>query len=154
MDKQVNGNIPAKKKRNFSLDIEIPNSTIEIEEESGQNQTKTQPAIKQLLSPDASIVLHQSIKSQHQKTGENQLKIDSKGEWTATIQGHDCKICDRHKKVVFQSNLATDKIDKPLSEANAERFFKMCEQETKKESLNPKKTNRLKRKSKQEQLSI
>ncbi|GAB4540486.1 MAG: hypothetical protein Tsb0014_31720 [Pleurocapsa sp.] len=154
MDKEVNGNTPAKKKRNFSLDIEIPNSTTEIEEESGQNQTKTQPAIKQLLSPNASIVLHQSIKSQHQKTGENQLKIDSKGEWTATIRGHDCKVRDRHKKVVFQSNLATEKIDKFLSEANAERFFKMCEQETKKESLNPKKTNRLKRKSKQEQLSI
>ena len=150
MDKEVNGNTPAKKKRNFSLDIEIPDSTAETE----QNQTKTQPAIKQLLSQDASIVLHQSIKSQHQKTGENQLKIDSKGEWTATVRGHDCKVRDRHKKVVFQSNLATDKIDKPLSEANAERFFKMCEQETKKESLNPKKTNRLKRKSKQEQLSI
>ncbi len=154
MDKEVNGNTPAKKKRNFKLNIEIPDSTAEIEQKPEPNQTKTQPAIKQLLSQDASIVLHQSIKSQHQKTGENQLKIDSKGEWTATIRGHDCKVCDRHKKVVFQSNLATDKIDKPLSEANAERFFKMCEQETKKESLNSKKANRLKRKSKQEQLSI
>ncbi|MBE9169748.1 hypothetical protein IQ238_20205 [Pleurocapsales cyanobacterium LEGE 06147] len=162
MDKEVNGNIPAKKKRNFNLDLEIPNSTAETEREPETNQTKTQPAIKQLLSQDASIVLHQSIKSQHQKTGENQLKIDSKGEWTATIRGHDCKVCapqsgslrDLQKKVVFQSNLATDKINNSLSEANAERFFKMCEQETKKESLTSTKTNRLKRKSKQEQLSI
>ncbi|AFZ37982.1 hypothetical protein Sta7437_4520 (plasmid) [Stanieria cyanosphaera PCC 7437] len=154
MDKEVNGNTQAKKKRNFCLNIEIPKSTAETEREPEPNRTLTQPTIKQLLSQDASIVLHQSIKSQHQKTGENQLKIDSKGEWTATIRGHNCKVCDRHKKIVFQSNLATDKIDKPLSEANAERFFKMCEQETKKESLNPQKSNRIKRKNKQEQLSI
>ena len=106
------------------------------------------------MSQDASIVLHQSIKSQHQKTGENQLKIDSKGEWTATIQGHNCQVCDRQKKVIFQSDLVTDKIDKPLSEDNTERFFKICEQETKKENLSLKKANRLKSKSKQEQLSI
>jgi hypothetical protein len=109
------------------------------------------------------MVLHQSIKSQHQKTGEDRLKIDSKGEWTATVRGHNSKVRDcaprtgkanRHQKVIFQSNLATDKIDKPLSEANAERFFQMCKQETKKDNLNPKKANRLRRKGKQEELSI
>lgn len=150
MNKDIDSNIPAKKTRNFSLDFEISDPTTE----TNQEQKKTQPAIKQLLSPDASMVLHQSIKSQHQKTGENRLKIDSKGEWTATVRGHNSKVRDRHQKVIFQSNLATDKIDKPLSEANAERFFQMCEQETKKDNLNQKKANRLKRKSKQEELSI
>ncbi|MEM7757102.1 MAG: hypothetical protein AAF298_03085 [Cyanobacteria bacterium P01_A01_bin.40] len=150
MNKEMDSNIPAKKKRNFSLDFEIPDSTTE----TNQEQKKTQPAIKQLLSPNASIVLHQSIKSQHQKTGEDRLKIDSKGEWTATVRGNNSRVRDRHQKVIFQSNLATNKIDKPLSEANAERFFKMCEQETKKDNLNPKKANRLRRKGKQEELSI
>ena len=161
MNKEINGNITAKKQRNFSLDFNISDSAIETNRE--QKKTETQPAIKQLLSPDASIVLHQSIKSQHQKTGENKLKIDSKGEWIATVRGHNCKVSDcaprtgkanRHQKVIFQSNLATNKIDKPLSEANAERFFKMCEGETKKDSLNSKQANRLKRKGKQEELSI
>ncbi len=152
MDREVNGNSPVKKRRNFSLDLEIPDSTAETKQEEKKN--KTQPAIKQLLSQDASIVLHQSIKSQHQKTGKNQLKIDSEGEWSATIQNHNCQVCDRQKKVIFQSNLVTDKIDKPLSEANAERFFKICERETKRENSSLKKANRLKRKSKQEQLSI
>ncbi len=152
MDKEISGNIPAKKKRNFNLDFDISDTTSEENQE--RKKTKNQPAIKQLLSPDASIVLHQSIKSQHKKTGEDRLKIDSKGEWTATVRGHNCKVRNSHQKVIFQSDLATDKIDKPLSEANAERFFKMCEQETKKDNLNPKKVNRLRRKSKQEELSI
>ena len=151
MNKEINGNIPAKKKRNFTIDFEIPDLTAETNIE---RKTKAQPAIKQLLSPDASMVLHQSIKSQHQKTGEERLKIDSKGEWTATVRGHNSRVRDRHQKVIFQSNLATDKIDKPLSEANAERFFQMCEQETKKDNLNPKKANRLRSKGKQEELSI
>ena len=150
MNKKVNGNTPVKKTRNFNLDIEIPNSISETNPE----QKTTQPAIKQLLSPDASMVLHQSIKSQHQKTGENKLKIDTKGEWTATVRGHNSRVRDRHQKVIFQSNLATDEIDKPLSEANAERFFQICERETKKDNLNPKKANRLRRKGKQEELSI
>lgn len=152
MDKEISGNIPAKKKRNFNLDFDISDRTSEKNQEL--KQTKTQPAIKQLLSTDASIVLHQSIKSQHKKTGEDRLKIDSKGEWTATVRGHNCKVRNSHQKVIFQSDLATDKIDKPLSEANAERFFKMCEQEPKKDNLNPKKVNRVRRKSKQEELSI
>ena len=146
----MDSNIPAKKKRNFSLDFEIPVPTTE----TNQEQKKTQPAIKQLLSPDASMVLHQSIKSQHQKTEENKLKIDSKGEWTATVRGHNSKVRDSHQKVIFQSNLSTDEIDKPLSEANAERFFQIYERETKKDNLNPKKANRLRRKGKQEELSI
>ncbi len=152
MDKEINGYSPVKKRRNFSLDIEIPDSRSETNQE--QKKNINQPAIKQLLSQDASIVLHQSIKSQHQKTGEKQLKIDSKGEWTATIQSHNCQICDHQKKVIFQSNLVTDKIDKPLSEDNAERFLKICEQETNRENSSLKKANRLKRKRKQEQLSI
>lgn len=152
MNKEINGNIPAKKQRNFSLDFNISDSVTETNRK--QKKTETEPAIKQLLSPDASIVLHQSIKSQHQKTRENKLKIDSKGEWTATVRGHNSKVRDRHQKVIFQSDLTTDKIDKPLSEANAERFFRMCEQETKKDNLNPKKANRLRCKGKQEELSM
>ncbi|MBE9048616.1 hypothetical protein IQ255_30275, partial [Pleurocapsales cyanobacterium LEGE 10410] len=81
-------------------------------------------------------------------------KIDSKGEWTATVRSHGCEVHNSHQKVIFKSDLTTDKIDKPLSEANAERFFQVCEQETKKDNLNSKKANRLKRKGKQEELSI
>ncbi len=141
-----------KKKRNFSLDVEIPNSTVETE--PIKEKTKTRPDIKQLFSQNGSTILHQSIKAQHQKTKENQLKIDSKGEWTTTIQNHKCQVYDRNKKIIFQSNLLTDQIDKPLSEANAERFFKICEQEAKKENLNSQETNQPQRKSRQEQLSI
>ena len=56
--------------------------------------------------------------------------------------------------MIFQSNLLTDKIDKPLSEANAEQFFKICEQEAKKKNLNSKKINQHKHKTRQGQLSI
>ncbi len=149
MNQGINGNIPVKKKRrNFSLDIRIPNSTVEISQ--SQKKPQTQPAIKQLLSPSVSIVLHQSIKSQYQKTGEERLKIDNKGEWSATIKGHNCQVHNHHKKLVFQSNLVTDKIVKHLTETNAKQFIKMCEQETLKENLTPKKVHRLKRKPKHE----
>ena len=149
MNQGINGNIPVtKKRRNFSLDIKIPNSTVEISQ--SQKKPQTQPAIKQLLSPSVSIVLHQSIKSQYQKTGEERLKIDTYGEWSATIKGHNCQVHNHHKKLVFQSNLVTDKIVKHLTETNAKQFIKMCEQETLKENLTPKKVHRLKRKPKHE----
>ncbi|MGK7951853.1 MAG: hypothetical protein AB4368_24460 [Xenococcaceae cyanobacterium] len=153
IDREGNGNIPVKKKkRNFSLDIKIPDST--VEESQSQKKTKTQPAIKQLLSRTVSIVLHQSIKSQYQKMGKERLKIDTYGEWSATIKGHNCQVYNRHKKLVFQSNLVTDYIAKHLTEANAKQFTLMCERETKNENLTPKKVNRLKRKPKQNELSM
>ena len=153
INREENGNIPdKKKKRNFSLNIKIPDST--VEESQSQKKTKTQPAIEQLLSPSVSIVLHQSIKSQYQKTGQERLKIDTYGEWSATIKGHKCQVYNRHKKLVFQSNLVTDYIAKHLSEANAKQFTLMCERETLKENLTPKKVNRLKRKLKQDELSM
>ncbi len=153
IDREVNGNIPVtKKRRNFSLDIKIADLT--VEESQSQKKTKTQPAIKQLLSPSVSIILHQSIKNQYQKTGQERLKIDTYGEWSATIKGHNCQVHNRHKKLVFQSNLVTDYIAKHLTEADAEQFTLMCERETLKENLTPKKVNRLKRRPKEDEFSM
>ncbi len=152
INQKANNKPSNKRKRNFSLNIEIPNSTVEAERK--KDKTKTQPDIKQLFSQNGSTILHQSIKAQHQKTQKNQLRIDSKGEWITTIKNNKCQVYDQNKKIIFQSNLLTDKIEKPLSEANAERFFKICEQEAKKENLTPKKINQHKRKTRQGQLSI
>jgi hypothetical protein len=101
-------------KNRFQVNTSIANNSSMTQNSARENE----------LEREASVTLHQAIKKEYQNTGFSKIAID--GNWTALIKNDACRIRDHDNRIILQSNLNSDRIDRPPSKEDARIFLEMA----------------------------
>jgi hypothetical protein len=102
-----------------SVRVLLPSS--DREQCNSIHPTMTEPT-ETKISQETSFALHQAIKDEYRNSGFTRIAV---GDWVAKIRDDRCRVQDKNR-LVFQSDLDSDRIIQPLSDRDSQIFIKMA----------------------------